>query len=60
MVPLETKLIDFELLTAEELAWLDAYHTKVRGCVDGGLESIQGRGNPKMAGARARDGAVRF
>jgi Xaa-Pro aminopeptidase len=29
-VPLDRKLIDKSLLTAEEIAWVDAYHAKVR------------------------------
>ncbi|MBI1403212.1 MAG: M24 family metallopeptidase [Porphyrobacter sp.] len=29
-VPIDRKLIDVSLLTAEEIAWLDAYHAKVR------------------------------
>ncbi|QDH33177.1 aminopeptidase P family protein [Porphyrobacter sp. YT40] len=29
-VPLDRKLIDVGLLTAEEIAWVDAYHAKVR------------------------------
>jgi len=29
-VPLDRKLIDKALLTAEEIAWVDAYHAQVR------------------------------
>ena len=32
-VPIDRKLIDKSLLTAEEIAWLDAYHAKVRETV---------------------------
>jgi Xaa-Pro aminopeptidase len=29
-VPLDRKLIDTSLLTAEEVAWVDSYHAQVR------------------------------
>lgn len=29
-MPLDRKLIDKALLTAEEIAWVDAYHAQVR------------------------------
>ena len=32
-VPIDRKLIDKSLLTADEIAWVDAYHTKVREVV---------------------------
>jgi Xaa-Pro aminopeptidase len=30
LVPIDTRLIEPAMLTAEETAWLDAYHTRVR------------------------------
>jgi Xaa-Pro aminopeptidase len=30
LVPIDTRLIDPAMLTADERAWLDAYHTRVR------------------------------
>ena len=33
MVPIDTRLIDHNLLTASERAWLNAYHAQVRDCI---------------------------
>ena len=30
LVPIDRSLIDKKLMTAEEIAWLDAYHARVR------------------------------
>jgi Xaa-Pro aminopeptidase len=30
LAPIDRRLIDKALLTAEEIAWLDAYHARVR------------------------------
>lgn len=35
LVPIQTKMINPNLLTAEEEAWLDNYHKQVRLCVGG-------------------------
>lgn len=37
-VPLDRKLIDTALLTADEIAWVDAYHAKVRALLSPQLE----------------------
>lgn len=37
-VPLDRKLIDKSLLTADEIAWVDAYHAKVRALLSPRLE----------------------
>ncbi len=29
LVPIETKMVDTELMTPQEVAWLDGYHAKV-------------------------------
>jgi Xaa-Pro aminopeptidase len=34
MVPIQTTLIDTELLTAAEIDWLNAYHARVRGSIE--------------------------
>ena len=41
LVPLDRKLIDPDLLTADEIAWIDTYHTRVRTEL---LELIQNTG----------------
>jgi Xaa-Pro aminopeptidase len=33
LVPIQTKMIDADLITPQEEAWLDAYHKQVRVCV---------------------------
>jgi len=37
LAPIDRRLVDTELLTAEELAWLDAYHARVRARLAGEL-----------------------
>ena len=33
LVPIQTKMVDASLMTAAEVAWLDAYHAEVRAAV---------------------------
>jgi Xaa-Pro aminopeptidase len=33
LVPIDTRAVDASLMTAEEIAWLDAYHARVRAAV---------------------------
>jgi len=44
LVPIQAKLIELSLLTAQELAWLNAYHERVRGEVGPLLKGKDQRG----------------
>ena len=39
LAPIDTRLIDPALLTAEELAWLNVYHARVRDAVAPSLDA---------------------
>jgi Xaa-Pro aminopeptidase len=42
LVPIERRLIDRHLLTAEEIAWLDGYHARVAAALSSEVDSAAG------------------
>jgi Xaa-Pro aminopeptidase len=43
LAPIDQRLIDSALLTREELAWIDTYHTRVRAELSGDVTGADGR-----------------
>lgn len=43
LAPIDRRLIVVELLSAEELAWLNGYHARVRSALSGGLDAAERR-----------------
>jgi len=40
MAPIDRALVDRDLMTEEELAWLNAYHAEVLACLTPGLAEL--------------------
>lgn len=40
MVPIQTKMVDPKLMSADEVAWLDGYHKQARGRAGQGPKSL--------------------
>ncbi len=42
LAPIDRRLIDIALMTLDEIAWLDAYHLRVRTTLRGALDDATG------------------